>query len=279
MAIINAIGIGKSRKSMGNVTYRSVRGRTIGSQKRVAGEQGAITRGLGGNIRKPLFAMINLFMAAHSSDIEVSFNKSKYGSQRNYFFTVNYSSLSKALQSLAAAASNTGVLPSLSDIEAAITAYVTANPTSVYRVKLSGFEVQYMEGAWTSDDNPISGGGSDGLGTGTAETEYGISGMYRAPVSFSLSFHAGAKIVRQAGTVKITGAALPGGVTAAGITYLSAGNTPVEVAVTDVVSSAGTITYEAPALTEAMNIVAVQIGGIYTRLTSAYVHTPDNPLG
>lgn len=276
MAIINAIGIGRTRKSMGNVTYRSVRGRTIGSQKRVAGEQGAITRGLSGNIRKPLFAMINLFMAAHASDIQVSFNKSKYGSQRNYFFTMNYSAMSAALQSLATQSAASGVLPALSDIEAAITAYATANPTSIYRVKLSGFEVKYMEGAWTSEDNPISGGSTDGLGTGTSRTDYGVSGRYEAPVAFSLNFHAGAKIVRQSGSVTISGNALPSGITAAEVVYLAAGNTPVQVTVTDVVSAAGTITYAAPALTEAMGIVAVQLGGVYTRLTSAYVHTPDS---
>lgn len=279
MAIINAIGIGRSRKSMGNVTYRSVRGRTIGSQKRVAGEQGAITRGLSGNIRKPLFAMINLFMAAHASDIQVSFNRSKYGSQRNYFFTSNYSALSRALQALAMQAAASGVLPPLADIEAAITEYATANPTSIYRVKLAGFDILYMTGAWTSDDNPISGGSTDGLGTGRSQTDYGISGRYEAPVAFSLNFHSGARIVRQAGTVNITGNALPAGITAAGVIYLSADNTPVSVEVTDVVSAAGSITYEAPALTESMNIVAVQLGGVYTRLTSAYVHTPDNPLG
>ena len=90
MAIINAIGVGRAKKSMGNVTYRAVRGRTIASLKRVQGEQGAITRGMSGNLRKPIFAMINLYMAGHASDIQVSFNRSKYGSQRKYFFTMNY---------------------------------------------------------------------------------------------------------------------------------------------------------------------------------------------
>ena len=33
MAIIRSMGVGSAKKSMGNVTYRTVRGRTVGSQK------------------------------------------------------------------------------------------------------------------------------------------------------------------------------------------------------------------------------------------------------
>lgn len=279
MAIINAIGVGRAKKSMGNVTYRSVRGRTIGSQKRVTGEQGAITRGMGGNLRKPLFAMINLFMAEHASDIQVSFNKSKYGSQRNYFFTHNYAGLSAALMALASNASITGVLPTLEAIDEAIATYAAANPMSIYRVRLDGFQTVYMTGPWDSEDNPISGGATDGLGTGKVRTTFGLSGSYDAPAAFSLNFHAGAKIVRDAGTVHITGAAVPAGITAGTISYLKAGGSAVEVTVTDVVSAAGSLTYEAPALTEAQGIVAVKIASVYTRLSSAYVKTEDDPLG
>lgn len=279
MAIINAIGVGRAKKSMGNVTYRSVRGRTIASLKRVQGDQGAITRGMSGNLRKPIFAMINLYMAEHASDIQVSFNRSKYGSQRNYFFTMNYRGLSAALMSLAQTASINNELPSLSEIDDAITTYATANPEAIYRVRLDGFQSVYLTGEWSSDDNPISGGSTDGLGTGKVRTSFGVSGSYDAPAAFSLNFHAGAKIARDAGTVHITGAVIPAGITAAAITYLSARNTPVEVAVSDVVSVAGTLEYGVPAITAGQNIVAVKVASVYVRLSSAYVKTEDNPLG
>lgn len=278
MAIINAVGVGRAKKSIGNITYRSVRGRTIASQKRVQGEQGAITRGLSGNLRKPIFAMINLYMAEHASDIQVSFNRSKYGSQRNYFFTINYRALSSALMALASTASITNELPSLEEIDAAIATYATEHPTAIYRVRLDGFTITYMTGAWASDDNPISGGATDGLGTGKVRTSFGLSGSYDAPAAFSLNFHAGARIVRDAGTVHITGAAIPAGITAATITYLTTGNTPVEVAVTDVVSAAGALSYGAPAITAAQNIVALRVGSVCVRLSSAYVKTEDDPL-
>lgn len=278
MAIINAIGVGRAKKSMGNVTYRSVRGRTIASLKRVRGEQGAITRGMSGNLRKPIFAMINLYMAEHASDIQVSFNRSKYGSQRNYFFTMNYRGLSAALMSLAQTASISNELPSLSEIDDAVTTYATANPEAIYRVRLDGFQSVYLAGEWSSDDNPISGGSTDGLGTGKLRTLSDDLGYYDAPAAFSLTFHAGAKIVRDAGTVHITGAAIPAGITAADIAYLSADNTPVEVAVTDVVSAVGDLEYGAPAITVGQNIVAVKVASVYVRLSSAYVKTEHDPL-
>lgn len=288
MAIINSLGGGIARKSADNRTFRMVRGRIVVSRKRqkltTGGSTGATTRGLGGNFRKPIFAMINLYMAEHASDIQVSFNRSKYGSQRNYFFTVNYKGLSAALMSLASTASINNDLPSLEAIDAAITTYATDNPTAIYRVRLNGFPITYLSGAWSSDDNPISGGATDGLGNGTVVTSFGESGHYDAPATFSLNFHAGAKIVRDAGTVHITGAAIPAGITAATITFLAAGNTPVEVAVTDVVSAAGTLEYGAPAITAAQNIVAIRVASVYVRLSSAYVRTEDgnldpNPLG
>lgn len=282
MAIIKSMGVGRARKSMGNVTYRTVRGRTIGSQKRSEGVTGVVTRGLSGNYRKPLFAMINQFMKQHASDIEVSFNKSKYGSQRNYFFTSNYAGLKAALEGLALAAAGSGELPPYSDIEAAITTYATQNPSSIYRVKLAGFDNVFLTGTWSSDDNPISGGAVDGLGSGTATTRSGDA-TYTAPTLMSLNFHTGAKIVRDAGTVTLTGSAIPSNVTASDIKYLTNGGSELSITVTDVVSAAGSLSYSAPALLESSNILGVRVKGVFIRLSSAYV-TQDNeqnpnPLG
>ena len=287
MAIINSLGGGIARKSADNRTFRMVRGRIVVSRKRqkltAGGSAGATTRGLGGNFRKPLFAMINLYMAEHASDIQVSFNRSRYGSQRNYFFTMNYKGLSSALMPLASMASINDELPSLEAIDAAITTYATDNPTAIYRVRLNGFPITYLSGEWSSDDNPISGGATDGLGSGAIRTSLGDSSHYDAPAAFSLNYHAGAKIVRDAGTVRITGAAIPAGVTASDITYLATNNTSVEVTVTDVVSRAGILEYGAPAITAAQNIVAVRVASVYVRLSSAYVKTngelDENPLG
>lgn len=282
MAIIKSVGVGRARKSVGDFTYRTVRGRTIASQKRSTGATGAITRGQKGNFRKPLFAMINIFMLQHASDIQVSFNKSKYGSQRNYFFTTNYTGLSAALQQLALSAAATGVLPDVVTIEQAINTYVEANPNVIYRVKLAGFAPVFMSSPWSSDDNPISGGSSDGLGSGTIESRSGdaLEGgyIYNAPCALSLNFHAGAKIVREAGRTVITAAALSSGVTAAAIKFLTKTGEEVSpaIVVTEVESSAGLLKYSSPEIPEASNILGVLVGTTYIRLSSAYVKTSYN---
>lgn len=276
------MGVGRSRKSMGNVTYRVVRGRTIGSQKRVSGASGVTTRGLVGNFRKPLFAMINMYMKEHQSDINVSFNKSRYGSQRNYFFSSNYGALSKALMALAVQAANSGTPPSIEDINTAINSYAVANPTSILRVKLAGFENVYLSGEWSSDDNPVAGGAADGLGSGTAQLSGAIS-TYTAPALLSMNMHSGARIAHESGTVKLTGNAIPSGLTDSLIVYMNAsGAVTPAIVISNVVSVAGSVEYTAPQIKDTDNIVAVQLGSVFFRLSSAYTKeegADGNPLG
>lgn len=149
MAIINSMGVGRARKSMGNVTYRTVRGRTIGSQKVTPG---AVTRvpSAGQSSRQNVFALINRFMALHGQSIDESFNKTTYGSERNYFMKVNYNALSAALAGVSADASD-------AEIEEAIATYAGTNQTAIYRVKKSGYPVVYLTGEWDDSQNPMSG--------------------------------------------------------------------------------------------------------------------------
>lgn len=264
---------------MGNVTYRVVRGRTIGSQKRVSGASGVTTRGQMGNFRKPLFSMINMYMKEHQTDINVSFNKSKYGSQRNYFFSTNYGALSKALTALAIQAANSGTLPSMEDVNTAIVTYAVANPTSILRVKLAGFENVYLSGEWNSEDNPVAGGSSDGLGSGEA-TVNAANYRYTAPALLSMGLHSGARIVHDAGTVTLTGDAIAAGLTADQIVYMNAsGAVTPAVEITSVTSKAGSVSYTAPQIKDTDNVVALQLGSVYFRLSSAYTkEKKDSPL-
>ena len=276
MAIIKSMGVGRSRKSMGNVTYRVVRGRTIGSQKRGSSAAGAATRGQAGNFRKPLFSMINMFMKEHQTDINVSFNRSKYGSQRNYFFSTNYGAFSKALMALAIQSANSGILPSMEDINTAINSYAVENPTSILRVKLAGFENVYLTGEWNPEDNPVAGGSADGLGTGTAKLTASVF-TYTAPALLSMGMHSGARIAHEAGTVTLTGNAIAEGLTAAQIIYMNAsGAVTPAVEVSDVNSKAGSVSYTAPKIEGSDNIVAVQLGSVFFRLSSAYTKEEED---
>ena len=268
MAIINSLGVGRGRKSAGNLTYRTVRGRCIASQKRekTGNQSGAIS------VAQATFSIISTFMRAHASDIDVSFAKSTYGSQRNSFYKLNKSALRAAVNALAVAYSASKTRPSITEIDAAVGSYATANPTAIVRVNLPGFDQVYMDGPWSSDDNPISGGAVDELGTGTVST-VSADYNYTAPVSASLKFYSGAKIVRDAGTVTITCAGIPAGVAAGAIKYLTAGGSVIDsITITNVASSAvGRIQYTAPAIAESANALAVRISNVYVRLTSAYV--------
>lgn len=148
MAIINSMGVGRARKSAGNMTYRTVRGRTIGSQKIVS----VATRVPTGaqSEKQKVFGLISIFMAAHASSINQSFNKTKYGSERNYFMKVNYSGLYAALSAVPVDAT-------LSTIETAIATYAEANPMAIYRVKKAGVPAVYLEGVWDDAANPVTG--------------------------------------------------------------------------------------------------------------------------
>lgn len=152
MAIIRSMGVGSAKKSMGNVTYRSVRGRTIGSQK--VGNR-PLTRAEDVSFQQFAFGLINRYMTLHAADIQVSFNKTKYGSERNYFAKINFPELRSAFVGLYHSGQTS--VDSISDaqIEAAVLSFVQNNPTAIYRVRKSGFPVVYLDGEWSSEDNPI----------------------------------------------------------------------------------------------------------------------------
>ena len=171
MAIIRSIAVGKARKSAGNVTFRTVRGRTIMSEK-VA--ERPITRAPGEAMsRYPyMFALINRYANLHKADIGVSFDKTKYGSERNNFFKSNYSALCEAFADLYSSTPDPDQVTD-TEIEAAVTTYATTNTSAIYRVKKSGYDVVYLSGEWSTDDNPepIPSTPGTGGGSGTGEDD------------------------------------------------------------------------------------------------------------
>ena len=270
MAIINSLGIGRGKKSAGNLTYRTVRGRCVASQKQ---EKRGPVKGAY-SIAQATFSLVSTFMRNHAADIDVSFDKTAYGSARNNFYKTNKSALAAALATLANEYAYAKKKADITAIDAAIADYAEKNPKAIVRVKLAGFETVYLTGAWSSDDNPVAGGGINELGRGTASVAVDDE-TYNGKVACSLGFYAGAKIVRQAGTATITCKGLPPSVQANQIKYLDSSGSPIaDLTVTSVTSSvAGKIIFEAPTIDKSKNAVAVQVGSVYVRLTSAYVYT------
>lgn len=152
MAIISSVFMGRAKKSAGNATFRTVRGRTIASQK--VAKKGTQT----GKMSKNQFALavISRFASLKAGDIRVSFDATTYGSKRNAFFKLNYDQMKKAIEklytdSLLHGAAN---MPSDAEILEAVADYAAKNKQAIYRVKRAGFPVVYLTGEWTSEENP-----------------------------------------------------------------------------------------------------------------------------
>lgn len=257
MAIIKSLAIGKGRKSAGNITFRTVRGRTIVSEK--VGER-PVTRVDGAlSVYEARFKLISMYIGMHRPDINASFDKTKYGSQGNYFYKVNKAAMEAAVQELVATAQNA----TPAQVEEAVTAYATANPTSIYRVKLSGVETVYLKGKWNSSDNPkpvvpptgVTVNGSVGQKSAT----FVASTPELAPVNTTTS-------------IAITDSAANfSGVTASSITaYDSEGAAQSDsVTISAVVTSSNTISFDCEvgdALSGAKAIYAFKIGASYYQL-------------
>lgn len=163
MSIVSGYQNSRWKNSIGNVTYRRVRGRTIASEK--VSERplntDAATRAPGVkamSIKQMTFGLITRFAKNHEASINESFDKTKYGTSRNYFMKVNYPGMSAAFESLYTQIDDNATdTMAISDeaIEEAITDYATENPTSIYRVRKAGATTTYVTGAWDDSANPI----------------------------------------------------------------------------------------------------------------------------
>lgn len=163
MSIVSGYQNSKWRNSIGNVTFRHVRGRTIASEK-VAERplnSDAATRAPGVKAmsqRQMVFGLITRFAKNHETSINESFDKTKYGTARNYFMKVNYPGMSNAFATLYNKidenATDTMAITD-DEIEEAVTNYATENQTSIYRIRKAGAETVYLTGAWDDAANPI----------------------------------------------------------------------------------------------------------------------------
>lgn len=85
MAIINSLAIGKSYKSAGNLTYKTIRGRTIASQRITSNKSNTAAQ----QEQRSHFSAVSSSMKLIQQYINICYEKSKYGSSRNMFFKVN----------------------------------------------------------------------------------------------------------------------------------------------------------------------------------------------
>ena len=89
MAIVNSLAIGAAVKSAGNLTYKRTRGRTIASQRITQNTSKSSAQ----TSQRDVFAMQARMAKSIASWIDLSFPKTKYGSQRNNFISSAKSAL------------------------------------------------------------------------------------------------------------------------------------------------------------------------------------------
>lgn len=85
MAIVNSLAIGKSVKSAGNLTYKTVRGRTIASQRITSNKSNTAAQ----EARRYSFGNSSKAIKLLQQYVDACYEKSKYGSSRNAFFKSN----------------------------------------------------------------------------------------------------------------------------------------------------------------------------------------------
>ena len=97
--------------------------------------------------RQAIFKMVQMHMKFHHRTIRQTFTSKGNGSPLNRYYSVNGKALTLALQTLAEQYVD-GADVTITDIEAAISAYATEHPNSIKIGSLSGYQEVYLTGEW-----------------------------------------------------------------------------------------------------------------------------------
>lgn len=223
MAKVFSHTVFKGSGSVGATYYRKSRGRSILCQK--PGERPASFKGLITEERC-IMACIGAFAAMHATSIINSFNRTKYGSHRNYFTKVNYAPLKKAFSvELVPEMLLNKQMPTPEQIEMAVENYAVAHPTEIFRIKKTGQPIVMLADGWDDADDPIP--------APTVSTlEYVLDSEYRlksivlagenlnSSIGFELKDPTSTDVVLLSGTAAISAKGKA-------MTYSVAGNVPV----------------------------------------------------
>jgi len=146
MAKIKQIGLGrKTSGTIDGITYVTRNGvtyaRTAPTMPAKAYKTPAALK------RQAVFKMIQMHLKYHLRTIRQTFSPKGNGSPTNRYYSVNGKALRLALDTLADRYV-AGEEVSLTEVEAAISAYATEHPTSIRIASLSGYQEVFLTGAW-----------------------------------------------------------------------------------------------------------------------------------
>ena len=146
MAQIKQVGIGrKSTGTIDGITYY-VRG-GVTYARSVPNMPSSAYNTPEAKKRQAIFKLIQMHLKYHLRTIRQTFTPKGNGSPSNRYYSMNGKALRLALDTLADRYV-AGEEVSLTEVEAAISAYATEHPTSIRIASLSGYQEVFLTGAW-----------------------------------------------------------------------------------------------------------------------------------
>ena len=145
MAQIKQVGIGrKSTGTIDGITYYTLKGKTFARSAPTM--PASVYNSPEARTRQAIFKMVQTHMKYHLRTIRQTIT-AKTGSPSNRYYSLNKKGLSAALQTLAEQYVD-GADVTITDIEAAISAYAAEHPTSIKIASKSGYSEVYLTGDW-----------------------------------------------------------------------------------------------------------------------------------
>lgn len=145
MAQIKQVGIGrKSTGTIDGITYYTLNGKTYA--RSTPNMPASVFNTTEARIRQAIFKFIQMHLKHHLRTIRQTVTAKK-GSPSNRYYSLNCKALSLALQPLAEQYVG-GADVTITDVEAAISAYAAEHPTSIKIASKSGYQEVYLAGEW-----------------------------------------------------------------------------------------------------------------------------------
>jgi len=157
MAIIKQVGVGrKTNGTIDGITYVTRNGVTYARSAPTM--PASIYSTPEARKRQALFKLVQMHMKFHLRTIRQTITPRGNGTPSNRYYSLNYKALVLALDTLADQYV-AGVDVTLTEIEAAISAYAAEHPTSIRIASKSGYQEVFLTGEWPNTITLYANGG------------------------------------------------------------------------------------------------------------------------
>jgi len=145
MAQIKQVGVGrKTTGTIDGITYYVLNGKTFARSTPTMPV--SVYTSTEARIRQAIFKFVQMHMKLHLRTIRQTIT-AKTGTPCNRYYSINKKGLNAALQTLAEQYVD-GLDVTITDVEAAISAYAAEHPTAIKIASKSGYAEVYLTGAW-----------------------------------------------------------------------------------------------------------------------------------